>query len=41
MVDDESDDKLVKKHALYLIIYAARRGLIEVILIVYKFFEIQ
>ena len=29
-VDDESDDKLVKKNALYLIIYAARRGLIEV-----------
>jgi hypothetical protein len=29
-VDDESDDKLVKKSALYLIIYAARRGLIEV-----------
>ena len=30
MVDDESDDKLVKKNALFLIIYAARRGLIEV-----------
>ena len=31
MVDDESDDKLIKKNALYLIIYASRRGLIEVI----------
>jgi hypothetical protein len=29
-VDDESDMKLVKKYALYLIIYATRRGLLEV-----------
>ncbi len=29
-VDDESDLKLVKKYALFLIIYATRRGLLEV-----------
>lgn len=29
-VDDESEEKLNKRYALYLIIYAPRRGLLEV-----------
>lgn len=31
-VDDESDEKVNKRSALYLIIYAPRRGLLEVLL---------
>lgn len=29
-VDDESDDKINKRYALYLVIYAPKRGLLEV-----------
>lgn len=29
-VDDENDDKSVKRYALYLVIYATRRGLLEI-----------
>ncbi len=32
-VDDESEEKLNKRYPLYLVIYAPRRGLLEVIMI--------
>ena len=34
-VDDETDDKNNKRYALYLIIYAPRRGLLEVFLVLF------
>ena len=38
-VDDESEEKLNKRYALYLIIYAPRRGLLEVTFFVHLLFR--